>query len=187
MSSLKEVVDSCTMLTVSLALSLLITSVSDLIALCELPHDNRRNRHIKRASNMCRLTQLITLANIRDIIYTVVHPAPFELVICRAFPAYILDEIKPCNLDLIKQFTRLGKKAYPVLCSSPEKAIATADGYIAAGHVPDIVFFDLPGTVNSEGVINSLAGMLYISTYVKRFYNHLGTFKQISTCKRFDR
>ncbi len=24
-----------------------------------------------------------------------------------------------------KQFTRLGKKAYPVLCSSPEKAIAT--------------------------------------------------------------
>ena len=59
---------------------------------------------------------------------------------------------------------RLGKKAYPVLCSSPEKAIATADGYIAAGHVPDIVFFDLPGTVNSEGVINSLAGMDYIFT-----------------------
>ena len=56
-----------------------------------------------------------------------------------------------------EQFTRLGKKAYPVLCSSPEKAIATADEHIAAGHVPDIVFFDLPGTVNSEGVINSLA------------------------------
>jgi cellulose biosynthesis protein BcsQ len=29
-----------------------------------------------------------------------------------------------------EQFTRLGKKAYPVLCSSPEKAIATADEYI---------------------------------------------------------
>lgn len=63
-----------------------------------------------------------------------------------------------------EQFTQLGKKAYPVLCSSPEKAIATADEYIAAGHVPDIVFFDLPGTVNSEGVINSLAGMDYIFT-----------------------
>ena len=63
-----------------------------------------------------------------------------------------------------EQFTRLGKKAYPVLCSSPEKAIATADGYVVAGHVPDIVFFDLPGTVNSEGVINSLAGMDYIFT-----------------------
>ena len=49
-----------------------------------------------------------------------------------------------------EQFTRLGKKAYPVLCSSPEKAIATADEHIAAGHVPDIVFFDLPGTVNDK-------------------------------------
>ena len=29
-----------------------------------------------------------------------------------------------------EQFTRLGKKAYPVLCSSPEKAIATADEYL---------------------------------------------------------
>ena len=64
-----------------------------------------------------------------------------------------------------EQFTRLGKKAYPVLCSSPEKAIATADEYItAAANVPDIVFFDLPGTVNSEGVINSLSGMDYIFT-----------------------
>lgn len=64
-----------------------------------------------------------------------------------------------------EQFTRLGKKAYPVLCSSPEKAIATADEYItAAANVPDIVFFDLPGTVNSEGVINSLSGVDYIFT-----------------------
>lgn len=64
-----------------------------------------------------------------------------------------------------EQFTRLGKKAYPVLCSPPEKAIATADEYVAGtGDKPDIVFFDLPGTVNSEGVISSLAGMDYIFT-----------------------
>jgi len=50
-----------------------------------------------------------------------------------------------------EQFTRLGKKAYPVPCSSPEKAIVTADEYVAtAGHVPDIVFFDLSGTVNGS-------------------------------------
>lgn len=60
-----------------------------------------------------------------------------------------------------EQFTRLGKKAYPVLCSSPEKAIATADEHIAAEHVPDIVF----STCGIEqGVINSLAGMDYIFT-----------------------
>ena len=66
-----------------------------------------------------------------------------------------------------EQFTRLGKKAYPILCSSPEKAIDTADDFVtAAKSVPDIVFFDLPGTVNSEGVINSLSGMDYIFTPV---------------------
>lgn len=63
------------------------------------------------------------------------------------------------------QFKRLEKKAYPVLCSSPENAIATADEYVAtAAIVPDIIFFDLPGTVNSEGVINSLSGVDYIFT-----------------------
>ena len=69
-----------------------------------------------------------------------------------------------------------------VLCSSPEKAIATADEYIATGHVPDIVFFALPGTVNSEGVINSLAGMDYIFTPVS--YTHLDVYKRqaLSTC-----
>lgn len=80
-----------------------------------------------------------------------------------------------------EQFTRLGKKAYPVLCSSPEKAIATADEYItAAANVPDIVFFDLPGTVNSEGVINSLSGMDYIFTPHSR--RQSGAGKQPVVC-----
>ncbi len=79
-----------------------------------------------------------------------------------------------------EQFTRLGKKAYPVLCSSPEKAIATADEYIAAGHVPDIVFFDLPGTVNSEGVINSLAGMVHL--HPPHFSRQGGAGKQPVVC-----
>ena len=63
------------------------------------------------------------------------------------------------------QFKTLGKKAYPVLCSSPDEAIKTADEYLAsAGMDYDVVFFDLPGTVNSEGVINSLSGVDYIFT-----------------------
>lgn len=63
------------------------------------------------------------------------------------------------------QFKALGKKAYPVLCSSPDEAIKTADEFLAsAGSDYDVVFFDLPGTVNSEGVINSLSGVDYIFT-----------------------
>lgn len=63
------------------------------------------------------------------------------------------------------QFKTLGKKAYPVLCSSPDEAIKTADEFLtSAGSDYDVVFFDLPGTVNSEGVINSLSGVDYIFT-----------------------
>ena len=69
------------------------------------------------------------------------------------------------KLLAFEQFKRLEKKAYPVLCSSPENAIVTADDYVAtAAAVPDVIFFDLPGTVNSQGVINSLSGVDYIFT-----------------------
>ena len=69
------------------------------------------------------------------------------------------------KLMAFDQFKRLEKRAYPVLCSSPENAITVADEFIAtAERVPDVAFFDLPGTVNSEGVINSLSGVDYIFT-----------------------
>ena len=47
------------------------------------------------------------------------------------------------------QFKTLGKKAYPVLCSSPDEAIKTADEFLASA---------------GEGVINSLSGVDYIFT-----------------------
>jgi len=63
------------------------------------------------------------------------------------------------------QFKSLGRKAYTILNSTPENAIATADDFIASdGGDYDVVFFDLPGTVNSAGIITSLASMDYIFT-----------------------
>ena len=63
------------------------------------------------------------------------------------------------------QFKELGKKAYPIWCSSPENAVETANEYMKSEQTDyDIVFFDLPGTVNSEGIIRSLASMDYIFT-----------------------
>jgi cellulose biosynthesis protein BcsQ len=65
----------------------------------------------------------------------------------------------------INQFSGLGKRAYPVLCSKPEDAIeVTKDMLDACEGEYDIVFFDLPGTVNSLGVIESLSSLDYIFT-----------------------
>ena len=60
-----------------------------------------------------------------------------------------------------EQFTRLKKKAYPVIESSTEKAIADADRITGQADF-DFVFFDLPGTVNNPSVIKALSNMDYI-------------------------
>lgn len=62
-----------------------------------------------------------------------------------------------------KQFTALKRKAYQVEKSMPEDAIDVAENLIdGAATQPDIIFFDLPGTLNSRGVVKTLGGMDYI-------------------------
>jgi len=61
------------------------------------------------------------------------------------------------------QFKEISKKAYPVIGSNPVEAIQHAEELIAnsEGKI-DIIFFDLPGTMNSKGVIKTLKEMDYI-------------------------
>lgn len=63
-----------------------------------------------------------------------------------------------------RQYKRLKKRNYPVECAPAPDAIEAAkkmiDNY--EGGVPDIIFFDLPGTLNSEGVIHTIASLDFI-------------------------
>ena len=62
-------------------------------------------------------------------------------------------------------FKTLGIKAYSVKGSTPENAISDAQALIESSQKDfDVIFFDLPGTLNSEGVIKTLAAMDYIFT-----------------------
>lgn len=62
------------------------------------------------------------------------------------------------------QFKTLGKRNYPIDKAPAPEAIDAAkkmiDEYI--GDAPDIIFFDLPGTLNSEGIVHTLASLDYI-------------------------
>jgi len=60
-----------------------------------------------------------------------------------------------------EQFSRQGKKGYPVIESNTKEAIADADYLIPQGDY-DIIFFDLPGTLNNIDLIPTLARMDYI-------------------------
>jgi cellulose biosynthesis protein BcsQ len=59
------------------------------------------------------------------------------------------------------QFTTLKKKAYPVEESKAVEAVQVAEELQQSGDW-DFIFFDLPGTLNSEGVVKTLAAMDYI-------------------------
>ena len=61
-----------------------------------------------------------------------------------------------------RQLQRIGKKAYPVVESTAEDAVEKAGALLEKMPGTDIVFFDLPGTVNSGGVLGTLANMDYI-------------------------
>ncbi len=58
------------------------------------------------------------------------------------------------------QFSRLNKKAYPIISCKADTALQEADRFLKESPIPyDIAFFDLPGTVNSSGILQTLMGM----------------------------
>ena len=68
------------------------------------------------------------VSSLKFYIVDTVHPTTFELVVCWAFPAYILDKIKPCNLDLVKQFTRITRPVTTQCLRSCIPRVQTDDG-----------------------------------------------------------
>jgi cellulose biosynthesis protein BcsQ len=52
---------------------------------------------------------------------------------------------------IVSQFSRFKKKAYPVITANPDEAQDVADSFLETSETPiDVVFFDLPGTVNAS-------------------------------------
>ena len=59
------------------------------------------------------------------------------------------DDLK---VNLYRQYERIRKPAYPVIKSDPEKGVEDLRRYMdEKGETFDIVLFDLPGTLRSEG------------------------------------
>ena len=62
-------------------------------------------------------------------------------------------------------FRKIRKNAYTIIKSDAVNALDDAERMVAAEDVkPDVVFFDMPGTLRSNGVIKTLSQMDYIFT-----------------------
>lgn len=92
------------------------------------------------------------------------------------FPQHSLMKMKTRDLTMVmenqhlkklayKQFSTINKKAYPIIQHKAENILEAAQEFIDDSPFPiDIIFFDLPGTVNSPGILKALAGMHHIFT-----------------------
>jgi cellulose biosynthesis protein BcsQ len=66
---------------------------------------------------------------------------------------------------MMAQFERTGKRAYPIIGSSPDQARETIDRFLEESEEHyDLVIVDLPGTVNSQGVFRTIVNMDYVIT-----------------------
>ncbi|MDF0720604.1 ParA family protein [Kaistella sp. PBT33-4] len=92
------------------------------------------------------------------------------------FPQHSLIKMKTRDLAMVmeneilkklayKQFTTINKKAYPIMQHKADNVLDAAHEYLSTSSVPtDVIFFDLPGTVNTPGILKALAGMNHIFT-----------------------
>ena len=92
------------------------------------------------------------------------------------FPQHSLMKMKTRDLAMVmenenlkklayKQFTTINKKAYPIMQHKADSVLEMAQEFVNNSNVPiDVVFFDLPGTVNTPGILKALAGMHHIFT-----------------------
>lgn len=92
------------------------------------------------------------------------------------FPQHSLMKMKDRDLKMVmdnealkklayKQFTTINKKAYSIMQHKADSVLDAAREFINDSSVPvDVIFFDLPGTVNTPGILKALAGMHHIFT-----------------------
>ena len=92
------------------------------------------------------------------------------------FPQHSLMKMKTRDLAMVmenealkklayKQFTTINKKAYPIMQHRADSVLDAANEFVNTSPVPlDVLFFDLPGTVNTPGILKALAGMHHIFT-----------------------
>ncbi|MFH7001566.1 MULTISPECIES: ParA family protein [Flavobacterium] len=92
------------------------------------------------------------------------------------FPQHSLMKMKTRDLSMVmendflkkaafRQFTAINKKAYTILQHKAEGVLQAAQDFLESSPVPvDYIFFDLPGTVNTPGILKALAGMHHIFT-----------------------
>jgi len=88
------------------------------------------------------------------------------------FPQFSVADMRNRDMENIKEnqmlakqcaelYQRIDKRAYPIVESRPEEGVETAMEMMKQQDF-DIIFFDLPGTMNNKGTMRTIAHMDYV-------------------------
>lgn len=62
-------------------------------------------------------------------------------------------------------FAQIGGHPYPIIIAKPENAMERAEELISRSRLPfDIILFDMPGTINNQGILVTFLSMDYVFT-----------------------
>lgn len=61
-----------------------------------------------------------------------------------------------------KFYSQFKKTAYPILLTSPTEALDVVTEYIESGQNPQVVFFDITGTINDPQIVDLITNMDYL-------------------------
>ena len=89
------------------------------------------------------------------------------LVVDCDYPQYSIEEMRQRDKDLVdcnpafekafrENIVRTKLQPWPMLLATPDDAMEKVREIVEVGNDIDIVFFDLPGTINNRGVVNIL-------------------------------
>ena len=80
----------------------------------------------------------------------------------------VLENSKYYKLMLIRQFKATGRKLWPIIACTPAEAPERESRFLRdSGYRPAIVLYDLPGTVNTAGVIEIFSALDYLFVPMK--------------------
>lgn len=65
---------------------------------------------------------------------------------------------------MMEQWKRIGKKAYPLIASSPKKVRNHIEELLSSERRYDLILVDLPGSVSAEGVLTTIVNVDYVMT-----------------------
>jgi cellulose biosynthesis protein BcsQ len=65
---------------------------------------------------------------------------------------------------IVSQFEKTGRRAYPIVEAVPEKAIDVLNEVLRENRDYDVIFVDLPGSISSKGVLQTIVHMDYVLT-----------------------